>query len=188
MLTTRRSDVPFGSWRRIVALVVFTGLVAALAASVTAGEAVARDGVTLTANERAVLRLIQRARANHGLAALRVCAPLQRAAVAHAREMRSRGYFSHSSYSGETYAGRFRRFGYSASGFASWRAGEVIGWGSGDRGSPRAVFASWMSSAGHRAVILDPGWRDVGVGCSTGSYRGIDGVRMYTVDFGRRTQ
>jgi uncharacterized protein YkwD len=35
-------------------------------------------------------------------------------------------------------------------------------------------------------VILTRNWRDVGVGCARGRYKGVAGVVMYTVDFGRR--
>ena len=43
-----------------------------------------------------------------------------------------------------------------------------------------------MRSSGHRQVILTKRWRDVGIGCARGTYKGISGVVMYTVDFGRR--
>jgi uncharacterized protein YkwD len=139
-----------------------------------------------SANETALLELINNARKSRGLAIVRVAAPLDRAALAHSRDMMARDYFSHSSLAGCTAASRARRAGYSTSGCSRWSVGEVIALGSGSRGRPESVFKAWMRSSGHRKVILSKGWRDVGVGCVRGSYKGMSGVVIYTVDFGRR--
>jgi uncharacterized protein YkwD len=45
-----------------------------------------------------------------------------------------------------------------------------------------------MNSRGHKANILDRDLREIGIGVATGTYRGADGVSMYTVDFGARRQ
>jgi uncharacterized protein YkwD len=51
-----------------------------------------------------------------------------------------------------------------------------------------AVFEGWMNSAPHRANILDPGFRDVGVGVARGYPMGANaGSATYTVDFGARS-
>lgn len=143
--------------------------------------------VSLTTPERRVLTLINNARAARGLHRLRARASLTRAARAHSRSMLRLDYFSHSSVSGETYAQRILGYGYARAGCSSWSVGEVIGWGAGSTaGSARAVFRTWMSSSGHRAVILTRRWRDVGVGRALGTYAGIGDVRMFTVDLGRR--
>jgi uncharacterized protein YkwD len=157
----------------------------ALSAVQASGEILAT--VSLNTSERRVLRLINNARAARGLRRLHARASLIRAARAHSSSMLRLGYFSHSSASGETYAHRIRRYGYSGTGCSSWSVGEVIGWGAGSTaGSARAVFRAWMRSAGHRAVILTRRWRDVGIGRALGNYLGIGDVRMFTVDFGRR--
>jgi uncharacterized protein YkwD len=145
-----------------------------------------RNLIVLGTSERRMLDLIQRARERRGRAAVRLRGRLLVAGLAHSRDMLRRDYFSHYSYSGESYDSRLRRFGYRSGGYAVWRTGEVIGWGRGTLGSPRAVFRRWMRSSGHRAVIVKALWRDVGVGCVRGTYCGMSGVRMYTVDFGRR--
>ena len=72
------------------------------------------------------------------------------------------------------------------SGWSRWSVGEVIAWGSGARGTPESVFQAWMRSSSHKQVILAKRWRDCGVGCSRGTYKGISGVVMYTADYGRR--
>jgi hypothetical protein len=40
----------------------------------------------------------------------------------------------------------------------------------------------------HRAVILQRSFRDIGVGRVAGTLGGLDGVSMFTVDFGRRVK
>ena len=139
-----------------------------------------------SANEAAVLKLINQTRRSRGLATVHVTGALDRAALAHARDMVRRDYFAHSSLAGAGVAARARGAGYSVSGYEQWSVGEVIAWGSGTRGRPASVFKAWMNSSTHRRVILSARWRDVGIGCSRGTYKGLSGVVMYTVDFGRR--
>jgi uncharacterized protein YkwD len=140
-----------------------------------------------TANGVVMLRLIDHARVQRGLAPLHVNAALSRAALAHSRDMMDHDYFSHSSPGGASCAARVRRAGYSTSGCRSWAVSEVIGWGRSSVGTPQAVFDSWMRSAYHRSVILGRRWRDVGVGCASGTFDGASGSWMYTVDVGRRS-
>ncbi len=45
-----------------------------------------------------------------------------------------------------------------------------------------------MDSRGRKANILDRDFREIGIGVATGTYRGTEGVSMYTVDFGTRRQ
>ena len=150
-----------------------------------AAPALALDRV---ANESTVLRLVNHARASRGLAKVKVVSPLDRAALSHSRDMIARDYFAHSSLNGATVAARARGAGYSTSGCSQWSVGEVIAWGASTRGTPRAIVKAWMRSSSHRQVILAREWRDVGIGCTCGTYRGLSGVMMYTIDFGRRAQ
>jgi uncharacterized protein YkwD len=140
------------------------------------------------ANENTMLRLVNHARTSRGLHAVRSYEALHKAARAHAGDMLRRDYFAHSSLSGLTVSTRARRAGYCVNGWSSWSVGEVIAWGSGARGTPQAIFKAWMRSSGHRKVILTKRWRDVGIGCSRGTFKGIGGVCMWTVDLGRRVQ
>jgi len=139
-------------------------------------------------NEAKMLRLVNHARVSRGLATVRVVATLDYAALKHSRDMLSRDYFSHSSLAGATAGTRALRAGYATSGYSQWTVGEVIAWGVSSRGTPERVFSDWMKSTTHRKIILGRSWRDVGIGCSRGTYKGISGVLMYTVDFGRRVQ
>ncbi len=154
-------------------------------AAVAAGPVRASDGTT---GEAVMLRLINHARTQRGLAPLRVHAALSRAAVAHSRDMMRRHYFSHSSPGGASCATRARRAGYATSGCRSWAISEVIGWGMSIVGTPEAVFSAWMQSAYHRTIILGRRWREVGVGCVSGAFNGASGSWMYTVDVARRSK
>jgi len=140
------------------------------------------------ANEATLLRLINHARTSRGLAAVKVQAALDKAALAHSREMVSRDYFAHSSSAGASVASRARSAGYSTSGWSRWEVGEVIAWGKSYRGTPQVIFKAWMHSSSHRRIILGKRWRDAGLGACRGTFNGLSGVIMYTVDFGRRTQ
>jgi len=140
------------------------------------------------ANEAKILQLLNHARTRRSLVAVTVVRPLDRAALFHSRYMLSRDHFSHSSLAGATVASRARRAGYSTSDCSQWTVGEVIAWGTSCRGTPESVFRAWMRSKSHRSAILGKRWRDVGIGCSRGTYKGVSNVIMYTVDFGRRVQ
>ena len=140
------------------------------------------------ATENSLFDLINNARAKRGLALLRLNTALDRAALAHSCDMLSHGYFSHLSSGGGSYCARLLRTGYGRSGYRSWAASEVIGWGAGTRSTPRAVFASWMRSSVHRSALLGKRWRDVGIGAAAGRFRGLSGAVLFTVDLGRRTK
>jgi len=175
-----------------IALVLLWSPCAALArrhAPVGSHVRVAADtigGVVLGDNATTMLKLINKARAAHGLVQVRPLDVLCSAARAHSCDMLSADYFSHDSRNGEGFASRLIRYGYGRGGYSSWCVGEVIAWGKGIYGTPEAVFRAWMASGSHRTVILDRRWRDVGLSVALGSYRGLTNVYMYTVDFGRR--
>ncbi len=140
------------------------------------------------ANERTMVQSVNHARVQRGLRPLETAATLNRAAFSHSRDMLARDYFGHASLSGGGVGTRARRTGYSGRGSSYWALGEVIALGKAYRGTPQSIFRGWMRSSAHRRVILDPRWRDVGVGCARGTFRGVSRVIMYTVDFGRRAQ
>jgi uncharacterized protein YkwD len=166
----------------VIALVCFAGLTALCAGASTASA----SSLRLTAAERAVIGLINQARVDHGLQPLKVRTSLCRAARSHSAEMVRRGFFSHLSWSGRSQAARVQRYGYSRSACSTWSAGEVIAYGGGLAGTPRAIVDAWLRSSPHRALLLDPRWRDVGVGRARGTFCGIGGTAVYTVDLGRR--
>ena len=141
---------------------------------------------TLTAKEKLVIQLVNKARTARGLAPVKASVPLVKAARAHSAEMVHRRYFRHDSYSGRSFASRLISYGYTRTGYTSWYAGECIAWGQGLLGTPQAIVKAWMRSPGHRTIILTPRFRDVGVGVHSGSYMG--GAFFFTLDFGKRSR
>src|SRR3712207_8670587 len=113
----------------------------------------------MDARERAVVRSINRQRADHGLARLRRNAALARAANFHSWEMLAADYFAHESRDGGPFDERVRRF-------APRRTlGEtlaMLGGGCGRRLARQAV-KPWMNHPGHRAILPSSDSRLVGL-------------------------
>ncbi len=134
----------------------------------------------------ATLCLVNRERARRGERPLAPNRQLGRAAQAHTDSMASGGYLGHDGPRGESPGSRIRATGY----VSSSRGGEVgenIAWGTLGDATPRAIVAAWMDSPGHRANILDPRFRDTGVGVvATRPSRAVRGGAgaIYTQDFG----
>ena len=93
---------------------------------------------------------------------------------------------SHYGPNGSTLSSRVARSGYLSSAVA-YLIGENIGAGSRQRGSPLGVIRAWMHSRPHRANILDPEFREFGVGVARG-FPGSDSANAatYTLDLGMR--
>ncbi|HEU4701890.1 MAG TPA: CAP domain-containing protein [Conexibacter sp.] len=133
----------------------------------------------------ATLCLLNRVRARHGLAPLRLNRKLSRAARRHSRDMVRHRYFAHDSRDGRSPFDRMRATRYVPRN-ASWWLGENIGWGSGTRSEPAAMVRAWMHSPPHRANILSRNFRDIGIGIAPGAPVGGRGA-TYTTDFGRHS-
>jgi uncharacterized protein YkwD len=144
--------------------------------------------VTVTKDEEMLITLINKQRAKHDLAPVKLNANLMEAARAHSTEMASEKYFSHDSRCGESFSQRLRRYGYKPAGHHLWTVGEDIAWGTGLLSSPVAIVDGWMKSPPHRAVILTPRFREIGVGTalSTGKWKDLTDVTFFTLDLGRR--
>ena len=172
--------------RRTVLLFALAASALVLAAPATAGVRV----MNANSLEAAVVARINTVRASHGLVKLRTAPRLKSAATKHSASMASRGFFSHSWANGapfERWIGRF----WPGPGYSSWSAGENLFWASPDT-SARAVVAAWMASPGHRANILNAGWRQLGVGAvrasnPVGVFRGNGRVVLVAAEFGRRS-
>jgi uncharacterized protein YkwD len=128
---------------------------------------------------RTTLCLLNRQRADHGLAALRGNSHLALAAWRHSRDMVVHNFFAHGDV-----LGRLARAGY-LRGRRSWSVGENIAWGSGSSATPRAIVSMWMHSPGHRANILNGRFHEIGVGLVAGApVPRVRGAATYTTDFG----
>jgi uncharacterized protein YkwD len=163
--------------RRLLAAVLVTPLLAAIAALLFAPQTHAASppcaATTVAAGHapaatvgRAVRCLVNAQRAAHGLKALRPSRELRVAAEAHGADMVAHRFFAHVSPFTGAITDRARRAGYVRS--DDYALGEDIAWGEGELSTPDSIVTAWMNSPGHRAVILDRDYRDVGVGIVAG--------------------
>jgi uncharacterized protein YkwD len=127
----------------------------------------------LTRSEASILREMNRVRTVHGLGSLRADGRLESAARAHSREMIRTGSFAHGAF-----GTRMLRFNVQGT-----FAGENLAWGVGGRGTARGIVAAWLASPGHRANLLRPSFRRVGVGAVVGRFFGYSGANVVTADF-----
>ena len=155
------------------ATVTLNSAAAAAAAPTRSGGSTSGAAVTLTAIESAFVRAINETRRERGLAPLKVHHDLVRAARFHSTDMIDRGYFEHG-----VVAQRLTRFG-----IKTGTVGENLGWRSSRRSAVSTLVEMWLRSPSHRAVLLRPQFRSVGVGTGTGLFKGWDGAIVVTVDF-----
>ncbi len=143
------------------------------------------DGTNAAAVGAATLCLLNGERADAGLGPLRANARLATAAQGHSRDMVAEQFFSHTSADGRDLVARIRATGY-IDPRKAWTVGENIAWGSGTLSTPASVVAAWMASPGHKANLLNPAFREIGIGIAPGSPRTRDvaGAATYTTDFG----
>jgi uncharacterized protein YkwD len=194
---SKRSQKALGSAKirvllwAVVALLAVAALLPAVgtaATGATCGDSTAAPRqLTLRQMRASELCLINRVRVHYGLHQLAFNAELRDSATGHSDSMVTHRYFAHEGPGGSMDS-RITRTGYLHSAGA-FTVGENIGGGHGRRfGSPMAVFKEWMHSPPHRANILDPGFRDAGVGVARGYPMGpAAGSATYTVDFGARS-
>jgi uncharacterized protein YkwD len=126
-----------------------------------------------TSSESSLLQAINRVRAAHHLHALRYEPTLARAARAHSAEMLRDDTFAHGAFSS-----RMIRFGVHGP-----FVGENLAWGTGSYGSAAGIVGAWLASPEHRANLLRPGFRRIGLGELTGSFLGVRGANVVTADF-----
>lgn len=127
----------------------------------------------LTRPEQALLGALNEARTARGIAPLRVDWRLQRAARTHSAEMLRQDSFGHGEF-----LSRIHSFGAVGPAF-----GENLAWGVGSGAEARAMVRMWLSSPGHRANLLRPGFHRVGLAAPRGEFLGYAGARVATVDF-----
>lgn len=111
---------------------------------------------SLSVEAQSIVLSINRIRSERGLAPLAVHPLLNQAAQAHVDDMVARRRYGHRGGDGSTVAQRIQRAGYPLVG----RPGE--NWVA-VRDAERAI-RWWMNDAPHRANILNPRWREIGVG------------------------
>jgi uncharacterized protein YkwD len=156
--------------------------------AVAAPAAFSESSASMAGLESGLLQQLNAVRADHGLPALRANARLAAAADQHSREMADDGYFNHDSVDGTSFSSRIARW-YPLGTFHSWLVGENLLWSS-PTVDPSGAVAMWMRSAPHRANILNPRFRDIGIGAvystsARGTYTHLP-VTIITTDFGVR--
>lgn len=134
----------------------------------------------------ALLDRINVVRVAHGLRRVYPSTALRGAAKRHSQDMLVRDYFAHTSPSGSTVYDRIVRSGF-VSGYASWIGGETLAWGTGSLAGARATVHAWMLSPEHRAILLSPDYRWVGISRECGRYLGHLDACVWTADWVKRT-
>jgi len=152
-------------------------LIAALAVSFDIpATADARGGKAgMNRGERAIAGAINAQRRAHGQRRLRRSGALRRAADFHSGSMLRGDFFAHDSRNGTSFDARVRRFARFAT------LGETLAQVPGCDAGP--VVQMWMQSPPHRAVLLSPSFRHVGIGARRGSLGGSR-TCVVTADFG----
>lgn len=110
---------------------------------------------------RMLARYMNAYRAERGRTALRQDARLQAAALAHARDMATKGYFAHRGKDGRSPHARIR-----AAGYRGCSTGENLAMG---YRTPEGAMKAWMKSPSHNRALLHRPYRDYGL-ARVGSY------------------
>src|SRR5215210_1805628 len=126
-----------------------------------------------TRAETSLLQTVNQVRAQHGLAALRLDVRLERSARAYSAYMLRTGTFAHGDF-------RSRIARYGARGPA---VGENLAWAVGSNGTAEGVVRMWLASPSHRANLLRPGFRRIGIGRRVGTFAGYGGAAVVTANF-----
>jgi uncharacterized protein YkwD len=151
-----------------------TKILVAFLASFLLGPAAAAQARTLSSSEASLLQTMNSVRTSNHLAPLRLDVRLLRAARGHSADMMHRQYFAHGAIASRA----------AAQGARGPVFGENLAWGTGV--GAQWVVSQWLASPAHRAVLLRPGFRRVGIGIAFGTFAGRGGAAIFTADFAGR--
>jgi uncharacterized protein YkwD len=172
---------------RVLKPVLFVALAAAaLALPVSASPA--GTAISHSTLDSGVLQQLNAIRVLHGLVPLQENRELDASAAQHSQEMGAKGYFEHNSANGTVFWRRIQHW-YGSTDYRFWSVGENLLWSSPDVDATGAL-RMWMNSPEHRANILNPSWRQIGISsehfaAAPGAYHGLQ-VTIITTDFGVR--
>src|SRR3954452_12727891 len=117
----------------------------------------------------AILCLVNGERtANGNLPQLTPNAQLTSAASGMCQRMVTEQFFAHDTPDGKSIVDRIEPTGYIPNG-GDWVVGENLAWGSGALSTPQAIVNGWMNSPGHKANILAPDYKDIGLASCMGA-------------------
>ena len=135
--------------------------------------------------ERAMVCLLNYARAQRGLKPLEVVSQLNRSSMLKALAIARCSDFSHTPC-GKPFAATFDAVGYRGS--FSTAYGENIAWGGGRAGAARVVVSGWLNSPHHRENLFSRNWTEQGVALLPISrFLGNKDVQIWVSQFGART-
>ena len=154
---------------------------AARQATVTGGcsETVGLDAPQ-TAQEQALLCLVNETRGQYGLPALIASQPLRQSAIDKGRDLVDCNEFSHTAC-GREFSYWIRESGYLTS--ECWRTGENLAWGVDASGTVDSILRAWMRSPTHRENILGA-FEEIGLDLRVGTLGGLSGVHLWVQHFG----
>ncbi|MHB1415728.1 MAG: CAP domain-containing protein [Chloroflexota bacterium] len=135
------------------------------------------EEVWAAAMEDEIIRLTNIERAKQGLLPVRKNAALTRAALAHNEDMITNNFVSHTGSNGSHSPQRALAAGYAPYGWGQTYVGENIAAG---LHTPEAAMQGWLNSPAHKANLLRPEYRELGVGVSKGGRYGT----YWTQNFG----
>lgn len=129
--------------------------------------------------EQYMLELVNAERAKVGAQPLAFDSNLNTASEIHSSWMISTDTFSHTGSGGSNPGARMTAAGYTFTGAWSW--GENIAWAStrapaGLQDEVLLLHTNLMNSSGHRANILNDGFREIGIGFEVGQYGSYEGA------------
>jgi uncharacterized protein YkwD len=168
---------------------------AALAAAIPAAPASARSAdcphadarpghVSLGKLRAAVACLVDNARAKHHLDPFNLNADLERIAQGHSKRMVRQNCFRHRCNGESPLKRRIKHSSY-VDGFSSFRYAEELGYET----TPKQMVHRWLANSNHRANLLDPGFRNLGIGVRRGApVAGVQDSKFvtYTLDLAVR--
>ena len=160
---------------RLVSMLMFTLAAVAWAAPSATTPALAADN--LTNLSRGAVDLVNQERLKAGLNPLEWNDRLAAAASSYANEMASQGFFAHNAPDGTTPVSRAQKAGYPAYGWGGLYVGENLARGF---NTAESVNQAWMNSPEHRANLLLPKYREIGVGVAVAP----DGTKYWAQEFG----
>jgi uncharacterized protein YkwD len=146
--------------RRLAALLLFAVLGASIVGPATTAATDTVDAATITAQESAMVGLLNADRTALGLVPVRIDSRLMAIARARSADMVAKSYFSHTQPDGRNV------FDILTSSRIAWySAGEIIAWNNYPMDSTGTTAnRQWMESPGHKAIIISPNFNYVGVG------------------------
>ena len=145
--------------------------ISALVVCAFAAAAVLPSSAAAGGAEQEAIEALNDVRRAHGVAPLRESGSLNNSSGHYARKMLRHDFFGHGP--SIDVAGAFRS------------AGETLAYHTGWSAQPRRTVTRWMNSPGHRAVLLSPGFRWVGMGLARGRL-GSSAVTTWVAHVGSR--